>query len=139
MRLWHTRLIRVLCKNQLSGQWRELNSIYKLQNRHILINFVYDYPKSELYDYSIIVLSEMKKRNYRINLTNMCNYFQIFDEIIKEDIENYDKGIYKCDPYKEKMNERYFKQCYYNLQEKYDCGGISEEEWEKIENEFIDI
>jgi len=26
----------------------------------------------------------------------------------------------------------YLKQCYYNLQEKYDCGGISEEEWEKI-------
>lgn len=29
-------------------------------------------------------------------------------------------------------NERYLKQCYYNLQEKYDCGGISKEEWMKV-------
>ena len=29
-------------------------------------------------------------------------------------------------------NERYLKQCYYNLQEKYDCRGISKEEWMKI-------
>jgi hypothetical protein len=29
-------------------------------------------------------------------------------------------------------NDRYLKQCYYNLQEKYDRGIISEEEFEKI-------
>lgn len=28
--------------------------------------------------------------------------------------------------------DRYFIQCYYNLQEKYDCGGINPEDWEKI-------
>jgi hypothetical protein len=26
-------------------------------------------------------------------------------------------------------NDRYLLQCYYNLQEKYDCGGITEEEF----------
>lgn len=31
-------------------------------------------------------------------------------------------------------NDRYLKQCYYNLQEKYDRGIITQEEWEKIEN-----
>lgn len=31
-------------------------------------------------------------------------------------------------------NNRYLKQCYYNLQEKYDRGIITEEEWKKIEN-----
>ena len=30
-------------------------------------------------------------------------------------------------------NDRYLAQCYYNLQEKYDCGGITEDEWQKIE------
>jgi hypothetical protein len=34
------------------------------------------------------------------------------------------------------MNERYLKQCLYNLQEKYDCGGISQKEWQKIEDKF---
>ena len=40
MRLWHKDLIPYLPKKQLQGQWRELNSIYKLQNKHILINFI---------------------------------------------------------------------------------------------------
>ena len=43
MRLWHKDLIPYLPKQQLLGQWRELNSIYVKQNRHILINFIYEY------------------------------------------------------------------------------------------------
>lgn len=31
------------------------------------------------------------------------------------------------------------KQCYYNLQEKYDCGGITQVEWQKIENKFNEL
>lgn len=34
--------------------------------------------------------------------------------------------------HKDWHNERYFLQCFYNLQEKYDCGGILEEDWQKI-------
>ena len=33
-------------------------------------------------------------------------------------------------------NSNYEVQCYYNLQEKYDCGGISEEDWIKIWDNF---
>lgn len=33
-------------------------------------------------------------------------------------------------------NERYLKQNLYNLQEKYDCGGISKDEWKVIEDKF---
>ena len=51
MRLWHKDLIEVLPRQQLLGQWRELNSIFKLQNRHILIDFVYVYPKEDLLTY----------------------------------------------------------------------------------------
>ena len=29
-------------------------------------------------------------------------------------------------------NNRYYEQCYYNLQEKYDCGGILSMSWERI-------
>ena len=35
--------------------------------------------------------------------------------------------------FKDWHNERYFEQCFYNLQEKYDCGGLTEEEWKNIE------
>ena len=67
MRLWHKALIPYLPKQQLLGQWRELNSIYKRQNRHILINFIYDYDPVMLYYYSKLVINEMDKRNYNIN------------------------------------------------------------------------
>ena len=40
MRLWHESLIEVLPRQQLLGQWRELNSIYKKEDKHILINFM---------------------------------------------------------------------------------------------------
>lgn len=38
MRLWHIDLIPYLPKTQLISQWRELNSVFKKQNKHILIN-----------------------------------------------------------------------------------------------------
>ena len=46
MRLWHYDLIEYLPKQQLLGQWRELNSIYVKQDKHILINFIYEYEKA---------------------------------------------------------------------------------------------
>lgn len=48
MRLWHYELLPYLPKSQLLGLWRELNSIFKKQNNHILINYIYDYDKLEL-------------------------------------------------------------------------------------------
>lgn len=125
MRLWHKDLIPYLPKQQLLGQWRELNSIYKNQNRHILINFVYEYPKEDLYSYSNLIIDEMIERGYKFNLTNFYNYF---------DTEIY--NLYPNYIFIIKMNDRYLKQCLYNLQEKYDCGGINNEEWKRIEDQF---
>lgn len=127
MRLWHYKLIPVLPKQQLLGQWRELNSIFKNQNRHILINFVYEHEKGELFTYSMLVIEEMNKRKYKVDLTNFDNYF--FDEQV-------DYGIPKEYVFEDKMNKEYLKICYYNLLEKYRCGGITKEEWKKIEDLF---
>ena len=130
MRLFHKDLIEVLPRQQLLGQWRELNSIFKLQNRHILINFVYDEGTAEeLCVYSKMVINEMRKRNYKINLDNFNRYFA--EQGITPMLARVENEVYQ-----EKMNERYLKQCLYNLQEKYDCGGISQEEWQKIEDKF---
>lgn len=137
MRLWHKDLIPYLPKKQLLGQWRELNSIYKLQNRHILINFVYDYSYMHLYSYSMLVLKELKSKNYKYNLDNMSNYFGINNFITEKNLyENWLKKEDIEEMYKDKMNDRYLRQCLYNLQEKYDCGGISKEEWQIIEDKF---
>lgn len=36
------------------------------------------------------------------------------------------------------MDERYLRQCIYNLEEKVMCGGITKEEWKKIYDKFGD-
>lgn len=127
MRLWHKDLIEFLPKEQLLGQWRELNSIFKRKNKHILINFVYDdYELDHLYSYATLVVCEMVLRGYRINQDNMMEFFKNSNATCLS-IESI---------YKEKMDNRYLKQCLYNLQEKYDCGGITKEDWEYIENRF---
>lgn len=131
MRLWHKDLIPYLPKKQLQGQWRELNSIYKLQNKHILINFIYEYDFGHLLAYNNLIIYEMGKRGYKINLTNADNFFL---PLIKK------CGGFKIPFYENlfenKMNNRYLKQCLYNLEEKAVCGGMKKEEWNKIYNKF---
>jgi uncharacterized protein (TIGR02328 family) len=134
MRLWHESLIEVLPRQQLLGQWRELNSVYKKEDKHILINFIYEYPKKDLLLYSLKVILTMQRRGYNINLKNFIDYFQIKDykEMQKILLSN-------AKTFVKKMNKRYLLQCYYNLQEKYDCGGITEKEWNKINQRFYEI
>lgn len=134
MRLWHESLIEVLPRQQLLGQWRELNSIYKKEDKHILINFIYEYSKKDLLLYSLKVILTMQRRGYNINLKNFIDYFQIKDykEMQKILLSN-------AKTFVKKMNKRYLLQCYYNLQEKYDCGGITEKEWNKINQRFYEI
>lgn len=125
MRLWHIDLISVLPRQQLLGQWRELNSIFKKQDNHILINYIYNYDKQYLFDYSMVVIGEMMSRNYRVNFINFDNYF-------KEEYE------YKCTRFKEHDRE-YLDICYYNLKEKYLRGGITYKEWQKVDEKYKKI
>lgn len=124
MRLWHIDLIPYLPKSQLIAQWRELNSIYKKQNNHILINYVYDYDKAYLLIYSNCVVLEMGKRG--INIKSFENYFSYFS------------GVPYLDPTPEyryaEHNDEYLLCNYYNLLEKYRRGqkDFSKEEFDKL-------
>ena len=124
MRLWHVDLIPVLPRRQLFEQWRDLNSIFKNQPNHIMINWVYDYPKDHLYSYSLLVMEEMSRRGYRYNTENFEKYFG--KDIVR---------ITKVFP--EKMTHYYLSQCFSNLDEKHDCGGISDEEFQPISDMFL--
>ena len=131
MRLWHYKLIPYLPNSQLwlLAQWRELNSIYAKQDKHILINYIYEYPKYDLLAYSNLVIAEMEKRNFKINTSKYENYFDKIDAYCL-----LDKVDFK--PFKDHHNDRYLKQCFYNLQEKYDRGqkDFSKELYENLEN-----
>jgi uncharacterized protein (TIGR02328 family) len=108
MRLWHEDIIRFLPRSQLLAQWRELNSIFAKEDKHILINYIYEYPLDHLYTYTKIVIDEFKLRGYNIrSFEKMERYFA------KHDAKMVDK-LFAND-----HNDDYFEICYFNLKEKY--------------------
>lgn len=110
IRLWHYKLIPYLPNKQLRGQWRELNSIFKKQDKHILINYIYEYPKEDLYIYTARIISEMHSRGFKIKVKeNALNYFGS-DTL---DV-NWAKELFK-----NHHDFGYLEICYYNLKEKY--------------------
>ncbi|KOS68338.1 neutral trehalase [Lysinibacillus contaminans] len=108
MRLWHVDLLEYLPKGQLLSQWRELNSIFAKEDKHILINYIYEYPKDDLYVYTEKVIDEMMKRGYKIRTYEKKNkYF--------EDLEL----VKNAKPFKNHHDNEYLQICYYNLKEKF--------------------
>ena len=69
--------------------------------------------------YVDLVIQEMIFRGYRIDSTKCTRYF--------ENIKS--KKINNNDIFKEWHNNTYLIQCLFNLQEKFCCGGITEDEW----------
>ena len=126
MRLWHYKLIPFLPDKQLLGQWRELNSIFKKQDKHILINYIYEYDKDttdDLFDYTCMVIAEMQKRGFKVNhLENMIRFFKLSDVFVYQYIPQLKDAVFKGGVFKNHHNNRYLLQCFFNLQEKYDRG-----------------
>lgn len=128
MRLWHKDLIPVLPRQQLLSQWRECCAIARNiavngTPNHLLVNRILDYPCSQMNIYAQLVRDEMVRRGYK------CDWNGYSKWTINRNREWEAKEIFP-----DWHNSRYFWQCYYNLQEKHDCGGISEEEWQAIED-----
>lgn len=138
MRLWHKDLIPVLPDKQLIGQWRECCAIAinikKLGHpRHMLVNRIMDYHLSHFYKYCILINIEMHRRNFDTSNSAINKIMSITDEDIRMGTE----FIMTKDLFPGWHDDRYLKQCYYNLQEKYDCKGMSETEWNRIENFLV--
>ncbi|QUG43101.1 neutral trehalase [Psychrobacillus sp. INOP01] len=108
MRLWHQNLLSILPKSQLLAQWRELNSIFAKEDRHILINYIYDYSKDDLFAYTQLVLYEMRARS--INIRTIDKMERYFGD------ESYEKVAH---PFVHQHNEEYLEICYFNLKEKF--------------------
>ena len=124
MRLWHYKLIPVLPNKMLVSQWRECIAIKRQWEKgtlkHRLVSYVQWHDYCYFNSYVLRVVLELNNRNIKYN----SKYLDEIREFCENDYitENYPEH-----------NDRYLKQCYYNLQEKYDRGIIIEEEWNKIE------
>lgn len=135
MRLWHKDLIDVLPRKQLLGQWRECCLIAKSLSvngtpNHILVNKILDYDIKHFYNYGVLVYKEMEKRGYKCNFEKFGHWFTYPHEtgpLLYDDIFN------------DWHNDRYLTQCFYNLQEKYDCGGLSKYEFELLNIKYLEI
>lgn len=140
MRLWHKDLIPYLPRLQLIAQWRECCAICsnwanKGTPNHILVNKVMNYPTVHFMEYTRLVVSEIINRGYKVNAETQNIFCENFRKIgnIEETIIG---ATVESVIFNDWHNKRYLKQCLMNLQEKYDCGGISEDEWKIIENKF---
>lgn len=124
MRLWHYKLIPVLPNAMLVSQWRECIAIKRQWEKgtlkHRLVSYVMDYDREVFSNYVRHVVRELEKRNVKFQQ-------KYLDEII----EFCNGDLYITENYNQ-HNNRYLKQCYYNLEEKYDRGIITQEEWYKI-------
>lgn len=130
MRLWHKNLISVLPRQQLISQWRECCCIAKNifingTPNHILVNRINNYPLNEFYTYGILVYIAMKDREYKCDLNKFSKYFK-----------NEDKKIINTEIFEGWHNNRYLRECLYNLEEKAICSGIPYNEWEVIFNKY---
>lgn len=130
MRLWHTKLIEVLPREQLVSQWRECSSIAGAIQKngtpnHVLVNFVLDYDFDHFISYTYYIRQEMKRRGYR-------TMDSVWDKIVAL------KPNWMLLPLEEvyaaKMSDFYLTVCYYNLYEKYDCGMFNN--FEPIEDKY---
>ena len=124
MRLWHKDLIPVLPRQQLLGQWRECCMIAKNIDEigtpnHLLVNRIMEYPISHFWNYGMMVSEEMKRRGYKCEFMRFQRYF------FKYSYPTVDPICLFADWH----NLRYLRQCFSNLQEKFDCGGIPVGEW----------
>jgi uncharacterized protein (TIGR02328 family) len=128
IRIWHTKLIKVLPREQLVGCWRECSAIAgaiqkKGTPNHILVNFVLDYDYDHFISYCFYLREEMTARGYK-------TMDKVWDKIVAFK-PNY-AILHQTEIYPVKMDAVYLNICYYNLYEKYLCGGIKQEDWDKI-------
>lgn len=128
MRLWSKQLISVLPREQLVAQWRELSACagnIKLKGtpNHILVNKIMDYPLDHFISYAYYIRQEMTKRGYK-------TMDSVWNKIVE--VKPDWKLISMDDIYPKWMTSEYVTICYWNLKEKYLCGGISEGDWCRI-------
>lgn len=128
MRLWHHEMIELLPKSQLLAQWRELNSIFAKEDRHILINYIYEYPKEHLFAYTSFILQEMRTRNINIRTIDKMNCY--FSDIEQTNMIDH--------PFSRHHDDEYFEICYFNLKEKFLRGqkDFDRERFERLENRY---
>ena len=150
MRLWHKDLLPCLPSQQLISQWRECCCIGVLLAKnhtpnHILVNPILDYPPHHYEWYCHLVYKSMTDRGFTIveksikSLEDNMRAWRLYLglELPWRWMVDDDHTTLLEILFDDWHNKRYLKQCYYNLQEKYDRGGIPEKEFEVLTKGYV--
>lgn len=150
MRLWHYQLLKGLPKNQLVSQLRECVAIAKNiyekgTPNHILVNKIMNYDLNHFRLYCWLVIQEMENRQYKVSkqtkdkLNEYIGYYKPIAYVEINNILLYDGSDFNIDLFGEWHNMRYLNQCMCNLEEKYDCGGINDSEWDNLITVYTEL
>lgn len=131
MRLWHYELLPYLDDFHIVAQYRELLAIKRAIDKngtpnHRLVNKVLDYSLLDFKIYTNKIVNELDKRNIAFQWAKI-------DEIMDWHSDKFKPSDNKT-LYEDWHNNRYLIQCYYNLEEKYDCGIVSEKAFYQIKD-----
>lgn len=144
MRLWHKSLLSYLPRQQLLGQWRECyciakNIAEKGTPNHILVNRIMDYPVTHWEAYCSLVILAMRYRDYKIDTEKLYQWNRII--IVENKLPQDNNGglIHSKDIFSKWHNDKYLIQCMFNLEEKHDCQGVTDEEWNVLLKGYKEI
>lgn len=134
MRLWHYKFLDCLDDFHIVAQYRELLAIKNAIDKngtpnHRLVNKVLDYSLLDFKIYAMKVEKELEKRNISFNKSKI-------DEIMTWQTDKFKITSDNKPLYDGWHNNRYLRQCYFNLQEKFDCGIVSEKAWARIDAKY---
>ena len=152
MRLWHVDLIPYLPRKQLMSQWRELvliskNLAEKGTPNHILVNKILDYSSDEIEIYGNKIIREMTNRHYNVSYESyhkFLGYLREWRKRRKSDLggclPKYATGTENASNrlFGHWHNDSYLFECFQNLKEKYECGGMTYDEFEIIRSFIVD-
>jgi uncharacterized protein (TIGR02328 family) len=102
MKLWHEYLIPYLPKNQVLGCHREMCALRGngWGKKHFVVNYVFKYNPSVLYDYHTQIILRLSQLKYNVNLNwldqqyrgKKCNPYKLENEML---IYGYKEHNYK--------------------------------------------
>jgi len=132
MRLWSYQILDVLPDKMLIAEWRECVAIKRQWEKgtlkHRLVSYVMDYDRTYFRTYVRGVVKELKSREINVN-------FKLYDEIW-DFCSIFPEPV--GDTHYPEHNDRYLRECLYNLEEKATRGIITKQEWQKIYNKYKD-
>lgn len=139
IRLWHYKLLPCLDDFHIVAQYRELLAIKGAIDKngtpnHRLVNKVLGYPITEFKKYFVLVVDELKKRDIKYNRKKVLEVYNWHSDAFNNKNNEWHKN-----PYPNWHNDRYLRQNFYNLDEKHDCGIVSDSAFEKIKEVCKDI